>query len=120
MDSYEGTATLEWWANGSTCLARLRVQVAVGVAGDNWTSEATYETPLAAEDRESFDFLMHLDPHFTLRFDDASTLLVQVVEAGVEGRLILTAAEADAAEPTGTKARTAPLAPGSIEVLRCL
>ncbi|MGX1914132.1 hypothetical protein ACWIID_35645 [Streptomyces phaeochromogenes] len=103
MDSYEGTATLEWWANRSTCLGRLHVRVAVRAAGDDWTCEATLEPPLAAEDRESFDFLMQLDPHFTLRFDDASALLVNVVEAGVEGRLSLTAAEADTAEPTGTR-----------------
>ncbi|MER6137085.1 hypothetical protein [Streptomyces sp. NPDC001815] len=103
MDSSEGTATLEWWANRSTCLGRLRVEVAFRVAGDNWTCEATFESPLAAEHRESLDFLMQLDPHFTLRFDDASTLLVKVVETGVGRRLILTAAEADAAEPTGTR-----------------
>ncbi|MEU9027044.1 hypothetical protein AB0D46_05820 [Streptomyces sp. NPDC048383] len=102
MDSYEGTATLEWWANRSTCLGRLRVQVAVRATGDNRTSEATLESLLAAEDRESFDFLMQLDPYFTLRFDDASTLLVKVAEAGVEGRLVFTAVEADTAEPTGT------------------
>lgn len=79
------------------------MQVAVRAAGDNWTSEGTLESPLAAEDREIFDFLMQLDPHFTLRFDDASTLLVKVVEAGAEGRLVLTAAETDTAEPTGTR-----------------
>ncbi|MFE0000290.1 hypothetical protein [[Kitasatospora] papulosa] len=103
MDSYEGTATLEWWANRSTCLGRFRVQVAVRAAGDTWPSEATLESLLAAEDRKSFDFLMQLDPHFTLRFDDASTVLVKVVEAGIEGRLMLTAAEEDTAEPTGTR-----------------
>ncbi len=58
---------------------------------------------LAAEDWESFDFLMQLDPHFTLRFNDESTLLVNVVEAGVEGRLSLTPAEAETGEPTGTR-----------------
>ncbi|MFJ8978935.1 hypothetical protein [Streptomyces sp. NPDC102282] len=103
MDSYEDAATLDWWADRSTCLGRLGVQVAVRTVGNNWTSEATLESPLASEHRESFDFLMRLDPHFTLRFDDASTLLVKVVEAGVEGRLILTAAEAGIAESTGTR-----------------
>ncbi|MFE3270844.1 hypothetical protein [Streptomyces sp. NPDC059215] len=103
MDSHEGNATLEWWANRSTCLGRLRVQVVVRAAGDNLTSEATLECPLAAEDRESFDFLMHLDPHFTLRFDDASTLLVKVIEARVDGRLILTATEEGTAEQTGAR-----------------
>ncbi|MFD4693203.1 hypothetical protein [Streptomyces sp. NPDC058463] len=103
MDSYEGPATLEWWANRSTCMGRLGVRVAVRAAGDNWTCEATLETPLAAEDRENFYFLMQLDPRFTLRFDDASALLVTVVETGVEERLILNAAEADTAESTGSR-----------------
>ncbi|WP_186768247.1 hypothetical protein [Streptomyces qinzhouensis] len=80
MDSCEDAATLEWWANRSACLGRLRVRIVVRTAGDDWTCEATLE---AAEDRESFDFLMQLDPHFTLRFYDASILLVKVVEAGV-------------------------------------
>ncbi|MFX4294187.1 hypothetical protein [Streptomyces bohaiensis] len=104
MDSYEGAATLEWWVNRLTCLGGLRVEVAVRAAGDTWTSEATLEPPLAADDRERIELLMQLklDPHFTLRFDDASTVLRKVVEAGVEGRLILTAAEEDTAGPTGT------------------
>jgi hypothetical protein len=53
--------------------------------------------------RQGFDFLMELDPYFTLRFEDGSALLVNVVEAGVEGRLILAAADAETAEPTGTR-----------------
>jgi hypothetical protein len=91
MDSYEGSATLEWWANRSTCLARFGVRVAIHVTGDDWTCEAILEPPLSAEDRESFDFLMKLDPVFTLGFDEESTLLVNVVPAGDHGRLILTA-----------------------------
>lgn len=108
MDSYEGTATLEWWANRSTCLGSFGVQVMVRIAEDTWTSKATLESSLTMEDWENFDFLMQLDPHFTLRFDDASTLLVKVVKAGAEGRLCLTAAEADTTEPTGTGTRHAP------------
>ncbi|MEU9953231.1 hypothetical protein [Streptomyces sp. NBC_01336] len=65
----------------------------------NWTCEATPEPPLTAEDRESFRFLRQRDPHFTLRLHHASVLLVNVVETGTEGRLILTAAETDTAEP---------------------
>ncbi|MFJ2559230.1 MULTISPECIES: hypothetical protein [unclassified Streptomyces] len=103
MDRYEGTATLEWWANRSTCLGRLPVRVTVRVTGDNWTCEATPEPPPAAEHRENFNLLRQLDPYFTLRFDDASALLVHVVETRVEGRLILTAAETDATEPTATR-----------------
>lgn len=66
-------------------------------------SEVTLEPLLATEDRESLDTLMQLDPHFTLRFDDESTLLVKVVEAGVEERLVLTAAETGTTEPTGSR-----------------
>ncbi|MCU4749912.1 hypothetical protein [Streptomyces sp. G-5] len=75
----------------------------VCAVADYWTSEATPESPLSAEDRESFDFLMQLGPHFTLRYDDASTLLVRVAEARAEGLFFLTAAEAGTAEPTGTR-----------------
>ncbi|WEH43092.1 hypothetical protein [Streptomyces sp. AM 2-1-1] len=102
MDSYEGTVMLEWWANRSTCLGRFGVQV-VRTAEDTWSSKATLESSLTTEDKENLDFLMQLDPHFTLRFDDASTLLVKVVKAGAEGRLRLTAAEGDTTEPTGTR-----------------
>ncbi|MEU1473505.1 hypothetical protein ABZ434_35505 [Streptomyces sp. NPDC005761] len=102
MDSIEGTATLEWWANRSTCLGRLRVGVGV-CAGDDGACEASFEPAPAGDDRESFDFLLQLDPLFTLRFDDGSVQLVNV-EVGVEGRLILTAAAvADTAEPTGSR-----------------
>ncbi|MGW6209823.1 hypothetical protein ACWF9B_40035 [Streptomyces sp. NPDC055089] len=100
MDSYEGRATLEWWANPSTCLSSLPVRVAARSVGRNWACEATPEPPLTAEDRESFRFLRQCDPHFTLGLHHhASVLLVNVVETGAEGRLILTAAETDAAEP---------------------
>lgn len=46
---------------------------------------------------------MQLDPHLTLRFDDTSTLLKKAIEAGVEGRLILTPSESDTAERTATR-----------------
>lgn len=99
MDSYEGKATLEWWANPSTCLSSLPVRVAARSVGRDWTCEATPEPPLTAEARESFRFLRQRDPHFILRLHHASVLLVNVVETGTEGRLILTAAETGAAEP---------------------
>lgn len=99
MDSYQGTATLEWWANRWTCLGKLRVRVAIRCAADTWTSDATLASPLTAEDQDAFDLLMRLDPHFTLRFDDTSTLLVKVAEAGDEGCLVLTEAEEAAAHP---------------------
>ncbi|MEU6532959.1 hypothetical protein ABZ869_27635 [Streptomyces sp. NPDC046928] len=103
MDSYEGTATLEWGANRSTCLARLGVQVAVRVTGNNWTCDAILEPFLTAEDRESFDLLMTLDPLFTLCFDEESMLHVSVAATGDDGRLTLTAYQAEAEESVGTR-----------------
>ncbi|MFD3499387.1 hypothetical protein ACFWWT_30235 [Streptomyces sp. NPDC058676] len=98
MNIHEGTATLEWWANRSTCLSRLGVRVTVRVTGSEWTCDAILDPPVSAEDREGFDFLMELDPLFTLRFDEGSTFLVNVVAAGTDGRLILTAHQAEAAK----------------------
>ncbi|MFF2846606.1 hypothetical protein ACFVT5_09760 [Streptomyces sp. NPDC058001] len=103
MDSYEGTATLEWWANRSTCLGRLGVRVAVRVTGDDWTCDANLAPALSAEDRERFDFLMRLDPVFTLRFDDGSTLLVNAVAAVDDGRLVLTAYQAEAPDSAASR-----------------
>jgi hypothetical protein len=103
MDGYEGPAMLEWWANRSTCLGALGVRVTVRVTGNDWTCDAVFDPPLSAEDREGFDFLMELDPLFTLRFDEGSTLLVDVVAAGDERRLALTAYRAETAESAGSR-----------------
>ncbi|MFE7859467.1 hypothetical protein [Streptomyces sp. NPDC057403] len=102
MDSYEGFATLEWWANPSTCLAGFGVRVAVRVSGDAWTCDATLEPALSAEDRESFDFLMALDPLFTLSFDSDSMLHVNVAVAD-DGRLTLTPYQQEPTDPAGTR-----------------
>ncbi|MER7790946.1 hypothetical protein [Streptomyces sp. NPDC097640] len=103
MDSYEGTATLEWWANRSTCLGRFGVRVAVRVTGNDWTCEATLDPPLSEEDRESFDFLTKLDPLLTLRFDEETVLPVNVVPAGDDGRLVVSAFKAEATESAGSR-----------------
>lgn len=103
MDSYEGTATLEWWANRSTCLARFGVRVSVGVTGNDWTCDATLEPSLTGEDRESFDFLMALDPLFTLRFDEESMLHVNVAATNDGGGLTLTACHGEAMEVAGAR-----------------
>jgi hypothetical protein len=101
VDSYEGTAALEWWANGSTCLGRFRVSVAVRVSEGSWTCEAVFEPPLSVEDRETFDSLTQLDPHFLLRFDDgAAALPVDVVQQRPENPLVLIPAEGDDAVRT--------------------
>lgn len=46
---------------------------------------------------------MALDPLFALRFDEESLLHVSVAATGDDGRLTLTAYQAEAAEPAGTR-----------------
>ncbi|WP_435131484.1 hypothetical protein [Actinacidiphila sp. bgisy144] len=106
-DHHEGTATIEWWANSSTCLARLGVYVTIRAAHE-WTCEARFTPALSPEDQEGFDFLMELDPLFTLRFDEGGTLLVDVVAVPDDsGRLSLTAHEPANDRPAGSR-RVAP------------
>ncbi|MFF7214782.1 hypothetical protein ACFZAU_30280 [Streptomyces sp. NPDC008238] len=98
MESYDGRATLEWWANPSTCLGSFDVHVEAGVTGPAWTRHATFADP-SGDHQEGFDFLMALGPCFTLRFDAGSTVDVHVaVEgdlAGEGGRLVLSACEGE-------------------------
>ncbi|MDH6574390.1 hypothetical protein [Kitasatospora sp. MAP5-34] len=89
MDSYDGTATLEWWANPSTYLGRFRVTLTVSAVSGGWKGVAMSDTPLSEPHREGLDLLMQLDPVFTLRFADDSTVLVNVIAEGADERLIL-------------------------------
>ncbi|MBV8933049.1 MAG: hypothetical protein JOZ47_16340 [Kutzneria sp.] len=89
MESYQGLATLEWWANRSTCLGRFDIRA----TGSDWTCHAKLDVPPPENNREVFDFLMELDPVFVLRFYEESTLLVNVVRTAESGRLALTAYE---------------------------
>lgn len=92
MDSYQGTATLEWWASESTCLGEFDVQVSVCVVGDDWVCDAMLGPERLSDDhREVFDLLLDLDSVFTLRFDESSEILVNVVRVGDSGHLALTA-----------------------------
>ncbi|MEV6683952.1 hypothetical protein AB0N28_01135 [Streptomyces sp. NPDC051130] len=94
MDSYQGAATLEWWANGSTCLGKFDVQVSVCVADGNWACDAELGAECLSDvHREAFDFLMDLDPVFTLCFDEGSEIMVNVLRAGDGRCLALTAYE---------------------------
>ncbi|MFJ8212156.1 hypothetical protein [Streptomyces sp. NPDC096033] len=92
MDSYQGAATLEWWASKSTCLGAFDVQVSVSVADDDWVCDATLGPERLSDDhREVFDLLMDLDPVFTLRFDETNEILVNVVRVADSEHLALTA-----------------------------
>ncbi|MEU4095933.1 hypothetical protein [Streptomyces sp. NPDC026673] len=94
MDSYQGAATLEWWANEWMCLGEFDVQVADCVAEGNWDCDAELGPERLSDDhREVFDLLMNLDPVFTLRFDEGSEIVVDVSRAGDGQRLALTVHE---------------------------
>lgn len=74
MDRYEKTARLEWWANQSTCLARIPVRVTATASTSEW--KAVISPPLDHSARENLKQLIDVDPCFTLRFE-ASAVEVQ-------------------------------------------
>ncbi|MCX5077965.1 hypothetical protein OG321_36565 [Streptomyces sp. NBC_00424] len=96
MDTYEGRARLEWWANRSTSLGGFDVRVTACATDSGWTCEAILDGPLSAEHQEVFHVLMQADPVFTLCFDEGSEILVDVADvaaAGDGGRLAFTVCE---------------------------
>ncbi|WP_042440621.1 hypothetical protein [Streptacidiphilus albus] len=78
MEFYESVAHLEWWANRSTCLGRFELSVRITAEPGGWRAVGVATAPWSDEDREGFAFLMALEPLFTLRFPDDSTVLVTV------------------------------------------
>lgn len=93
VDRYEGPARLEWWANTSTCLGSVDVEVSVTVDARGWHASAAFASRLDDDEQEGWSFLMDLSPYFTLRLleDEGSTIDVGVVEEP-DGRLTLIAA----------------------------
>jgi hypothetical protein len=89
MEGYEGSAALEWWANRSTCLGIFGIRVTITAETDSWLAQATVARPFTAEEHEGFDFLMALDPVFTLRFDDDSTVMLHVTKQDQSSDLTL-------------------------------
>ncbi|KUN95114.1 hypothetical protein AQJ84_23900 [Streptomyces resistomycificus] len=79
-------AHLEWWANTSTCLARIPVSVEAAT-GDAWRATALPE--LDPETRDSLAFLIDLSPVFTLRFKNDAVVEVVAELAGDLNRLHL-------------------------------
>ncbi|WP_433075728.1 hypothetical protein ACQP1P_29820 [Dactylosporangium sp. CA-052675] len=89
MDSVEGRAWLEWWANSSTLLGSVEVAVVITTSGAGWDAHGCL-TSANDEDREGFAFLCDLDPVFLLRFEDESTVAVTVRPTGEHRRFTLT------------------------------
>ncbi|MFE9298803.1 hypothetical protein [Streptomyces niveus] len=87
MNGREGTAHLEWWANPSTCLARLPVRVTSTPGGAAWN--AALSPGIDGEGRGSVQDLIDADPFCTLRFDDGSAVSVEAAQSGDVDRLWL-------------------------------
>ncbi|MFF4557695.1 hypothetical protein [Streptomyces sp. NPDC001422] len=94
MDRSVGEGRLEWWANQSICLEVYDIDITVAVdAVGQWRATGRHANVLDAIQREGWDFLMEMDPHFSLAFpgEDRGGIMVRVVEAG-DGTLTLTEA----------------------------
>ncbi|MFF7929282.1 hypothetical protein ACFZDP_51120 [Streptomyces mirabilis] len=94
MDRFVGQGRLEWWANHSTCLEMYYIDITVAVdAVGQWRATGRHANALDTTQREGWDFLMEMDPHFSIAFpgEDRGEIMVRVVEAG-DGTLTLTEA----------------------------
>ena len=85
MDRFEGRCRLEWWANSSTLLCSAEVAVVIESTDGGWQATGRL-AGLGEAEREGFDFVCELDPVFTLRFDDDSTIPVAVEGPDPDGR----------------------------------
>ncbi|MGW2094250.1 hypothetical protein [Promicromonospora sukumoe] len=97
MDHFEGRCQLDWWANSATLLGAFDVTVAITANGGGWEAHGQL---ISHDDvmREGFAFLCDLDPVFELRFEDGSTVGVNVQRADDHASFVLT-------EYTGTGQR---------------
>jgi hypothetical protein len=75
VDRYEGHCRLDWWANPVTLLGSIDVSLVITAQGSEWEAHGRLANE---EDQEEFAFFCDLDPVFTLRFDDYSTIAVTV------------------------------------------
>ena len=85
MDRYEGDWWLDWWANSATNLGGIAVSAEIRSNQAGWDAHGHLINP---GDREALVLLHDLDPVFTLRFPDGSTIPVAV--SLTDGRIILT------------------------------
>ncbi|MFE9820533.1 hypothetical protein [Streptomyces sp. NBC_00236] len=84
MDRFVDQGRLEWWANQSICLEIYDINITAAVdAVGKWRATGRHANVLDAPQREGWDFLMEMDPHFSIAFpgEDRGGLTVRVVEA---------------------------------------
>ncbi|GAA1661543.1 hypothetical protein [Fodinicola feengrottensis] len=79
METYEGTAQLEWWVNRSTCFGHFPATVrADALDGGGWDVHGAL---VDASERENLQLAYWISPLFTLRFPDDSTFDVAIEPA---------------------------------------
>ncbi|MFJ5138963.1 hypothetical protein [Streptomyces sp. NPDC088707] len=87
MDRFVGQASLEWWANREICLEKYGIDITVAVDEvGTWQATGRHAHLLDTTQREGWDFLMEMDPHFSVVFpgednEENSGVLVRVFEA---------------------------------------
>ncbi|MER6445337.1 hypothetical protein [Streptomyces venezuelae] len=84
MDRFVGRARLEWWANEAICLEEYGIDVTVSVDDDGtWQATGRHADVLDTARREGWDFLMEMDPYFSVVFpgENDRGIFVRVVEA---------------------------------------
>ncbi|MFY1617319.1 hypothetical protein [Micromonospora sp. WMMD736] len=77
MDRFEGRCWLDWWANSSLTFGPVEVAVVITASDAGWDARG-HLVGDSDDDRDGFAFLCDLDPVFTLRFEDESTVEVTV------------------------------------------
>jgi hypothetical protein len=80
MDRFEGRCWLDWRANSSTTFGGFEISVVITPTGSGW--DARGELLASDDERELFTFLCDMDPVFTLRFHDSSTVQVTLTPTG--------------------------------------
>jgi len=78
MDRFEGRCWLDWWANSSLNLGDIEASVAITPTDTGWDAHGQLNNSTGDEERAAFAFLCDMDPVFTLRFQDGSTIDVTV------------------------------------------
>lgn len=80
MDHFEGRCWLDWWVNSSTAFS-VEMDVVITASDTGWQAHG-HLTSDTDEERDGFVLLCELDPVFTLRFQDGSTIDVTVHPTG--------------------------------------
>ncbi|MEY9904855.1 hypothetical protein ABIA35_001071 [Catenulispora sp. MAP12-49] len=95
MEPFKSPARLEWWAKPSMCIGEYEIDITVTVdPAGVWSAQGRHSHALDTTQREGWDFLVEMDPCFSLAFpgEERGHLMVRVDEAQ-DGDLILTEAQ---------------------------